>query len=733
MQLFKRILLSLFPDDIVGQSVNPASMFISFISPKDFFTVINKKIVENYKLNLFDVTLDPFEFKVGFGEATQLKAKSADTYYGYAIAANLNGYRFFSPSTIANSVSLVSALQVKDIFAEYPSEYYLHFLYAVYLLHFVFAARIKVFPYTDRQKNYNRCVDLFFSFYAFVFQQTGKTPNAKTMLAIKKDLLNQGTLFFTLLEVYHHLNELFMLDRINDKDFYAWLFYDELKTDLHKKVYEDFVQYHHEYTKSTWFSALEAKVLQYILPADVLLRYLWTESNMMLITETIVARIFDKKTLDEYIQSFRKDAHQLEAFLGYITDYRLFKRNFFAGVQKYIITSFRTPWHEDITEELDDLMSSIGGDPQNLEGVQIPERIKKESKFMEKILNFYLTFVGGFWISRGESFFLRMFRYPLLQKLINRTEGFDEKPYTLLFYWSLLNQYGRNVFYYKYTSDHVRAGKQKFVLPLKPTSKHIYGNIALLKFFEANFLAIILQDINPKDMRIYLKHKKILEVFRSLLGKQISDVVTGTNKTVLQTVYGGLARHLSDIKGFVWLLSASFTENDYFHLKESLYSLDYRVAQVFYEWVHAHKLSLGDNYSDMAILGIFAHARDTLFGFLLYMHFLQGHETSKKPLHRDLLLTLYIQDILHLDPYYTTKMKKVIAHVADTFQDILAYWIDLDDNKEYLTLALDNWSSFCNSKGGVDPSKKYVGEDILWFAWFLKNITYYNKRFLIPK
>jgi hypothetical protein len=64
MQLFKRVLLSLFPDDIVGQSVNPASMFISFISTKEFFSVINRKIVENYKLNLFDVTMDPFEFKI---------------------------------------------------------------------------------------------------------------------------------------------------------------------------------------------------------------------------------------------------------------------------------------------------------------------------------------------------------------------------------------------------------------------------------------------------------------------------------------------------------------------------------------------------------------------------------------------------------------------------------------------------------------------------------------------
>jgi hypothetical protein len=44
-------------------------------------------------------------------------------------------------------------------------------------------------------------------------------------------------------------------------------------------------------------------------------------------------------------------------------------------------------------EDLDDLMSSIGEDVENIESFKIPERIKKESKMMEKILNFYITLI----------------------------------------------------------------------------------------------------------------------------------------------------------------------------------------------------------------------------------------------------------------------------------------------------------------------------------------------------
>jgi hypothetical protein len=46
--------------------MNPASMFVGFISAKEFFSVINRKIIENPKLNLFDANLDVIEFKMGF-------------------------------------------------------------------------------------------------------------------------------------------------------------------------------------------------------------------------------------------------------------------------------------------------------------------------------------------------------------------------------------------------------------------------------------------------------------------------------------------------------------------------------------------------------------------------------------------------------------------------------------------------------------------------------------------
>jgi len=167
-----------------------------------------------------------------------------------------------------------------------------------------------------------------FSFYEFVFQQTGKKIDPVIIKKLKKELLNQIELFFLLFAVYNNFNTIFVHNQVNDQDLYSWLFYDELNSEA-KTIYADFIANHKEYTSKKNFSAVETKIMQSILPADILLRYLFIDADMFLITDTVISKIFDKKILDNFIKSFRKDDSQLENFLLYITDYRHFKKNFF--------------------------------------------------------------------------------------------------------------------------------------------------------------------------------------------------------------------------------------------------------------------------------------------------------------------------------------------------------------------------------------------------------------------
>ena len=729
MQLFKRILLSLFPDEIIAQTINPASMFISFISTKEFFSVINRKIVENYKLNLFDVTLDPFEFKIGFGENNATKQKDIDTYYSYCATANLNGYRFFSPANIANHLSLVVALYVKDVFRNYPPEYYLNFLYTVFLLSFVFFARIKIFPYQEREKNYNWFIEIVFSFYTFVFQQTGKKIDPTIIKELKKSLLNQVELFFLLFAVYKNFNTLFIHPQVSDKDIYSWIFYDELKG-KEKTIYAEFIWHHQEFTHQTFFSSIETKILQSILPADILLRYLFIDADMFLITDSIIAKLFDKKILDGFIKSFHKDDTQLENFLLYITDYKHFKKNFFEWVQKYIVTVFReqdsTPWA--IQEDLDDLMSSIGENVENIESFKIPERIKKESKIMEKILNFYITLIWWSRLSRWDTFFLRLFRKPIIEYTFSISDHLDKKDYTLPYYGRLLYQYGKNVFFYKHTAENVRAGKQKFLLPQKTNIKDVYSNISLLKSFDETAIATILQDINPKDIRLYIKNKMIIELFKWLIGSEISDMVRIHDDQFVEMVYQDISIHLVDT-GFLSTLKNNLTEQDIYHIKENIYNLDFWISKKFFRAMRDNGLLLQKDYSDLVILGIFSTLRETIFGVLIFLTYLQN--TTAK--HIEILIQLYIENILHIDEQYHAKMISIIHDIQADFNQIITYWIEIDDNKDYLKIWEMNRAKFCGEKCDDEIKKKIISEDIIWFKWFLKNISYYNKRFLMPQ
>lgn len=59
------------------------------------------------------------------------------------------------------------------------------------------------------------------------------------------------------------------------------------------------------------------------------------------------------------------------------------------------------------------MLSAIdnGDDISNFD---VPERIKRESKVTERLLNFYVTLLGGFTTARGDSFYLRIFKPELL-------------------------------------------------------------------------------------------------------------------------------------------------------------------------------------------------------------------------------------------------------------------------------------------------------------------------------
>lgn len=732
MYLFKRILLSLFPDSIVNQPINPASMFVGFISAKQFFSVINRKIVENYKLNLFDIALDPFDVKIWFWEQPTIKVKDIDFYYSYWVSANLNWYRFFAPWNIWSSLALVTSMYVKDTFLKYPSHYFINFIVSVYLFTFVILSRIKVFPNADEKISYKWFIDLFFEFYYLVIDQTGQKIDEIEFEALKKDLLKNIQLFFMLYYYFKSLNGVFGDSFNSSKEYYNLLFYDELKKWWYKAIVWDFITHCDDYSKSTSFSITERSILTLIFPADILIRYIF-EEDWNLVVDYLVSKIFDKNILDKYLSSFLKNWDEMENFILYISDYNLFKKNYFEWLKNLVIHKFKNNIDIKEQENLDDFLSSVW-ENDDIENIKVPERIKKESMLMEKFMNFYVTYIWAFWISRWDNFFIRLFRKPILDNLLGTYDIMELKQDALFFYGWLLYNYSKNVFYYKYAFDNVRAGKEKFNLPFRSSFREVYSNMFIIKLFNENFITTILQDINTKDIKIYLQNKEILALFKKKFGTNIKKLVKLDDKKLIKSLYGDLNLLFREIKWFDDVLNTTLKESDVLNLKESVYTFDFQIWIKTLYLIEYADLDLCVRYSDFSIIWILATLRDTIMWFLIYYRFLELYELdSWKDLRLNIVKRIYLLDILGLSDEYVDWFDVILEELLDEYKDILDMWINIDDNKQYFELWVDNRLLFVENKLDEKLFSDVWWEDIIWFRWYLKNITFYNKRYIIPK
>jgi len=114
----------------------------------------------------------------------------------------------------------------------------------------------------------------------------------------------------------------------------------------------------------------------------------------------------------------------------------------------------------------------------------------------------------------------------------------------MYYYSGLLYSYSKNVFYYKYAFENIRAGKEKFQLPFRATFREVYSNPCIIKLFESYAISTVLQDILPKDVKLFVKNQHIIEAFGASVGKSISALVNKNYADMSAAVYGPLDRLL---------------------------------------------------------------------------------------------------------------------------------------------------------------------------------------------
>lgn len=735
MQLFKKILLSLFPDEIVNQPISPASFFVSFISSKQFFSVINRKIVENYKLNLFDISLDSFDVKIGFGNQQTIKLKDIDTYYSYAVVANFNWYRFLNSSNIANVVTMISSKYIKNIFKKHNHEYFKSILLCIYLSIYLFSSRLKVFPYQEKEKNYNWFIELFFNFYKIVLIKSWYKYKLEEFNQIKLELLKNIQLFMMLFYLLQKMNNIHTTDEKINKNYYEWLFHDEITNNQTDVLIKSFLNNLNVFIYSKKFSIIEKNIMNFIFPADILIRYIFDNKDIFLTTDILIEQIYDQEKTDKYMNSFLKNDSKLEEFIYYLTDYKIYKDNYFKWLKKFIIHKFKLSSNYQEEKEIDEFISEIWDekDINKINEMKVPDRVKKESALMEKLINFYITFIWWFWVSKWDNFHLRIFKKDLLKynlDLLNENNNLNNK--SLDFYNWLLYNYSKNVFYYKNATKNIREWKQKFNIPLKSQNKETYSNNIILSMFNENFLYTIFDNINNKDIKIYIQNQEILELFKNQFGKRLSILINKEWKKLLEWIYSDLQSFFQELDILSIFDDKDLSYKEYQNIKNSIYNIDFWCWYDFIEILKDNN-NVFQDYKDWHILWIFSISKETSLWLFMYLSYIGKQEKLlKEKFNKSMIKKIYIEKVLWIKNNLK-EILNIIGLLEKKYNKILSKWMYIDDNKIYLKLWLSNWKFFIKWKNEREIFDNIYWEDIIWFKWFLKNITHYNKRYLIPK
>lgn len=208
-------------------------------------------------------------------------------------------------------------------------------------------------------------------------------------------------------------------------------------------------------------------------------------------------------------------------------------------------------------------------------------------------------------------------------------------------------------------------------------------------------------------------------------------MVKESNSDFLSHFYAPLFSQSSSAKELFADFVNLFDEKAISNLKDALYKIEFWLNKSFLEKIESLKLE--NYYSQSVLLAIFGATRETLFGMLLLMTYLNQHKDKMEQDQVDCLWIFYIRDILGLKIKEADQIYLDLLAVYEEFQDFLKIWIELDDNSDFFKFIAKNIQKFFGKKDKSEIIRSFSAEDVLWFRGLLKNISYYNQRYIIPK
>ncbi|USN57418.1 MAG: hypothetical protein H6766_03080 [Candidatus Peribacteria bacterium] len=371
--------------------INPATMFISSLSAKEFFSLLSRKVTEYYKINGFDTGLETFEAKIGLGKEQGITVNKANDYYGYLIAAQYNGKGFFSPTFVSTHVTLYSATLLAPLLRDESEDVLIHTMVMIYLMPLLFVTHIKRFPSSLTPKEqYNRFVTLCLEVLCFVIEE----EDEHALQTINHVLNHESSVLRNLVVICHHAEQLFPLSSDTIPS------YRDRMLDPHIFDHSDeavalFLDTYEAQSIDPTITDYEEEIMTMLFPNDFSIRSLYDQVNVFDTINSIITPWYrdDAYDIHEARSSLSDHPDQWSDILRFFSDTTYAKKRFWNSVQQFIV-QHRTKQHIDINEDIDEFMSSIeeGG---SIDMESVPESIRAESRVIDQIVHFYIGMVGG--------------------------------------------------------------------------------------------------------------------------------------------------------------------------------------------------------------------------------------------------------------------------------------------------------------------------------------------------
>lgn len=716
--------------------MNPASMFVSFVSSKQFFWLVNRRMTEHYKLNLYDINLDAFDVRIGFGDDPTITMKNIDIYYAYNSSANFVGYKSYNPNIVATGLAMMYAAQTVDLFDEIDEIYFKHFVYTIYFLVFIIIAKIKKMPDTDEQWQYDWLVSLFWAFYETMFDNTDTTMDPEIFADIKRIMVDDIKTMFSLFRIYQTLDQYFVIDQIGDENFLHRLFAGDIHHKSHTNHITKYQSLYADLCMVSTFTSLEKTIIDLIIPADILIRYLLNDNESRFIAQHILRQVYDTTRIEPLLDTCISSVDGASDIIEYALDFPNFKKNFFVWLQHYIkakiqdvrSTDERSDLSEEFEDDIDEFLSYLDESDQ-LDLASLPGQVHVQTIALDKLINFYVSFVGWLWTARWDTAYCRIHKPKLLSSIVSEYSLFGSTQQTIALYARYFILYEKNTFYYQYVFNHVRSGKDSFVLPDKALIIDHKSNFFIIRLLHESIWSILLQDMYQGDITLYIKNNDIIQLFKKHFGEDITYSIKHTDEELVQWMYSSYTQ-IVDGKHILSHIIATTHDTDIVHIKDRMYALDFWLYAKMREKIGENDLS---GYDSPVLLYMYSMMKETLFGFFLYVHYVRHQEeVHQKNYHSQTLIALYSRLVFGTKNDEIIFLWDVMNIMLDEYSDILSLWILLDDNQDYMYIGFNNRISRCDMHH--DETKMNISdEDTIRFLSYLKHISYYNRRLLIPQ